>query len=73
MKQKVFILLMVFGLSTLTVTLSSCNKSTCPTYAGSGSNKQLQKKNKKSGNAPYNKKYNKKNQKTKQGKPMSGL
>ena len=73
MKQKVFILLMIFGFSAFSISLTSCNKSSCPTYAGSGTNKQVQKRNKKSGNAPYNKKYNKRNQKTKKGKPMSGL
>jgi hypothetical protein len=46
--------------------LTSCNKSTCPTYATSGPSKNVKKK----GNSPYSKKNQKK---AKKGNPVPGL
>jgi hypothetical protein len=49
-----------------TTSLSSCNKTTCPTYATSGPSKSVKSK----GNAPYSKKAQKK---SKKGGPVPGL
>lgn len=68
MKYYTLITILFLGFG-FTGTMSSCNKSTCPTYATSGPTKTAKKK----GNAPYSKSYSSKQKKTKQGKPMSGL
>ncbi len=72
MKKLSCIILSLFVLSAFTISLNSCHKQNCPTYAGSGPTKGAKKALKKS-RAAWSKGNTRRDKKTAKGKPMSGL